>query len=129
MTDDSRVEALRERVRALMPTARTDLAELVSYKSVYDPRVFPIEECHKAARWTLDAFAEVGLTDAGLHQTADGSQAVVARHPAPAGAPTVLLYCHYDVQPPMDEAAWRTPAWQLTERDGRWYGRGAADCK
>ncbi|MCM6772945.1 dipeptidase [Nocardia sp. CDC159] len=129
MTDDSRTQALREQVRALMPKAKTDLAELVSYKSVYDPRLFPIEECHKAAQWTLDACVEVGLTDAALYETPDGSQAVVARYPAPAGAPTVLLYCHYDVQPPMDEAAWDSPAWQLTERDGRWYGRGAADCK
>ncbi|KZM68888.1 dipeptidase [Nocardia terpenica] len=129
MTDDSRTAALRDRVRALMPQAKADLTELVSYKSVYDARQFPIEECEKAARWVLDAFTAVGLTDAGLHETPDGSKAVVARYPAPAGAPTVLLYCHYDVQPPLDAAAWHSPVWQLTERDGRWYGRGAADCK
>ncbi|MBF6332637.1 dipeptidase [Nocardia transvalensis] len=129
MTDDSRTQALREQVRSLMPQAKADLTELVSYKSVYDPRQFPVEECHRAAQWVLDAFTAVGLTDAGLHETPDGSMAVIARHPAPPGAPTVLLYCHYDVQPPLDDAAWHTPVWQLTEKDGRWYGRGAADCK
>ncbi|HEU5109295.1 MAG TPA: dipeptidase, partial [Micromonosporaceae bacterium] len=91
---------------------------------------FPPEECAKAAQWVVDAFREVGFGDAGLHETADGSNAVVGSRPGtdPA-APTVLLYAHYDVQPPLDEHAWRTPPFELTEVDGRWYGRGAADCK
>ncbi|MEC3913596.1 dipeptidase [Nocardia sp. CDC160] len=127
--DDSTTAALRAAVRELMPRAKSDLAQLVSFKSVYDARQFPIEECEKAARWVADAFKAEGLTDVGLHQTPDGSNAVVARGKAPAGKPTVMLYCHYDVQPPLDDAAWETPVWQLTEKNGRWYGRGAADCK
>ncbi|RMI29600.1 dipeptidase [Nocardia stercoris] len=123
------VEQLRSRVKALMPQAESDLRTLVAMRSVADPRQFPPQECRAAAQWTADAFAAVGLTDAALYDTADGSAAVVCRYPAPAGAPTVLLYCHYDVQPPLDEAAWTSPVWALTERDGRWYGRGAADCK
>ncbi|MFI9506005.1 dipeptidase [Nocardia sp. NPDC052566] len=128
-TDDSRTAALRERVAALMPQAKIDLAQLVSFKSVADARLFPPQECEKAAHWVADAFAAAGLTKAGLHETPDGTSAVIASRPAPPGAPTVLLYCHYDVQPPLNEAAWHTPVWELTERNGRWYGRGAADCK
>src|SRR6476660_6673971 len=121
---------LRERVDGLMGRARTDLAELVAIPSVADPRQFPPEECARAARWVLDAFTAVGFSDAHLAETADGSQAVVGSRPcADPDAPTVLLYAHYDVQPPLDEKAWRTPPFELTEIGGRWYGRGAADCK
>lgn len=129
MTDTGRAPELREAIRGLMPRARADLETLVSYRSVADARQFPVEECIKAAEWVAEASRAAGLTDAGLYDTPDGSKAVIARRPAPPGAPTVLLYCHYDVQPPLDEAAWLTPPWQLTERDGRWYGRGSADCK
>ncbi|GIG37944.1 dipeptidase [Cellulomonas pakistanensis] len=117
------------RVAAQMPRVRDDLAALVALPSVADPRQFPPEGCAKAAHWVADAFREVGFADVGLHPTADGSQAVVGSRPGPEGAPTVLLYAHYDVQPPLDDAAWRTPPFELTETGGRWYGRGAADCK
>ncbi|NUR07824.1 MAG: dipeptidase [Nocardioidaceae bacterium] len=122
--------SLRDRVAELMPRAREELAELVALRSVADPRQFPPEECAAAAGWVRDAFAELGFADARLAETADGSHAVVGSRPgADPDAPTVLLYAHYDVQPPLDEAAWRTPPFELTEVDGRWHGRGTADCK
>src|SRR5918995_4196823 len=121
---------LRERVGGLMPQARTELGELVAIRSVADPRQFPPEECAAAAQWILDKFSELGFSDVHLAETADGSQAVVGSRPcSDTTAPTVLLYAHYDVQPPLDESAWRTPPFELTEVEGRWYGRGAADCK
>jgi len=122
-------EDLAARIAALMPRAKTDLAELVAIPSVADPRQYPPERCVEAAQWLVAAFTEAGLSDVRLEPTPDGSNAVIGHRPAPPGAPTVLLYCHYDVQPPLDDAAWTSPPFELTERDGRWYGRGASDCK
>lgn len=127
--DVTTVEEIRSTVRALMPTARDELATLVGFRSVADPRQFPPDECIAAANWVKDAFVAAGVGSVELIETADGSNAVVGHQPGPPGAPTVLLYCHYDVQPPGDETKWHTEPFELTERDGRWYGRGAADCK
>ncbi|MFE8916227.1 dipeptidase [Streptomyces globisporus] len=118
-----------ETVASLMPRAREELAELVAFQSVADPAVFPRSECEGAANWVADALRAEGFTDVALLDTPDGTQSVYGHLPGPAGAPTVLLYAHYDVQPPLDESAWISPPFELTERDGRWYGRGAADCK
>jgi acetylornithine deacetylase/succinyl-diaminopimelate desuccinylase-like protein len=120
---------LRAAVAGLMGRAKEDLAELVTFRSVADPKQYPPEECRKAAEWVIGAFADAGLQDVAMSPTPDGSMAVHGHAPGPPGTPTVLLYSHYDVQPPLGEEDWITPVWQLVERDGRWHGRGAADCK
>ncbi|MFC5801815.1 dipeptidase [Streptomyces formicae] len=120
---------IAETVASLIPRAKTELTELVAFHSVADPAVAPRSECEAAAKWVADALAAEGFQDVALLDTPDGSQSVYGLLPGPEGAPTVLLYAHYDVQPMLDESAWVTPPFELTERNGRWYGRGAADCK
>src|SRR5262245_37210050 len=115
-------EDLQQSVRALMPSARADLERLVAMRSAANAGVEPLEECLQAARYTAEALTAVGLKNVRLLDMPFGHSAVFGEAPGPAGAPTVLLYSHYDVQPPLGDDAWRTPAFELTEKDGRWYG-------
>ncbi|WP_425499036.1 dipeptidase [Oerskovia flava] len=127
------VAHLRETVAGLFPALRADLEALVRIPSVSNAA---FDQAHVAA--SADAVAAL-LRDAGmpevqiLHATGVagplGAPAVVARRPAPEGAPTVLLYAHHDVQPPGDDADWDGDPFEPVERDGRLYGRGAADDK
>lgn len=123
---------LRARVRREWPRARADLADLVRIPGVSNPAFDPAE-VRRSAEAVADLLREV-LPDVTIRTAtrADGLEsrpAVVGRAPAPNGAPTVLLYAHHDVQPPGADDAWRTPPFEPTERDGRLYGRGAADDK
>lgn len=131
------VVRLAERLRALEPALRADLEALVRIPGVSAPAYDrgPVEDSARAVAALLTA---AGLDDVEILRadvtTADGvtipgAPAVVGRRPAPDGARTVLLYAHHDVQPPGDPALWRTPAFDPVERDGRLYGRGAADDK
>ncbi|MSX08569.1 MAG: M20/M25/M40 family metallo-hydrolase, partial [Actinobacteria bacterium] len=122
MPTDVRPADIRSAIAKSMPRAKSELAELVRFRSVHDPRQFPVEECVGAAQWVQRAFVDAGIPDVQLIETSDGSLAVVGSRPAPAGAPTVLLYSHYDVQPPGDRSYWDSEPFELTERDGRWYG-------
>ncbi len=121
------MDDLVARVRAVLPSVRSDLEDLVRIESVWaDPaRRGAVRRSAQAVADLLTAagFDDVDIVDAG------GAPAVIAHHPAPPGAPTVLLYAHHDVQPEGDPAQWDSPPFEPTERDGRLYGRGGADDK
>ena len=104
-----------------------DMKKLVSFNSVHSTP--ELADQHEAAcAWTVEALENLGL-EVTRYPTVDDADTIVATKPANNGAPTVLLYSHYDVVPANDPEAWTNDPFDLTERDGRWYGRGAADCK
>ncbi|GAA3121860.1 M20/M25/M40 family metallo-hydrolase [Streptosporangium carneum] len=115
-------------VTAGLPQAVQDLKRLVSIPSVAFPG-HPEEPVLAAAAVTEELLRSTGLPHVQQIPVEGSFPAVYAEAPAPPGAPTVLLYAHYDVQPAGDPALWRTPAFEPTEINGAIHGRGAADDK
>jgi acetylornithine deacetylase/succinyl-diaminopimelate desuccinylase-like protein len=123
MSDD-----LRAKVRDLMPALRSDLEDLVRIESVSaDPQ--RAGEVQRSAEAVAELFRAEGFETVEIVSADGGGPAVLGHRPGPEGAPTVLLYAHHDVQPENDHADWDSPPFEPTERNGRLYGRGAADDK
>lgn len=87
------------------------------------------ESLRRAAEWVLEKIRAAGGS-ARLERVGDGHPLAVGELASSrAGAPTILIYGHYDVQDPGPASAWRSPPFEPEVRDGRIYGRGAADDK
>ena len=132
MTDSSdptalaELPALRDTVRRLMPQLRTDLEALTRIPSVSLP-AFDQSHVDASAEATAELLRAEGLEVEIVRE--GGAPAVIGHIDGPEGAPTVMLYAHHDVQPPGDDTDWDSAPFEPTERDGRLYGRGAADDK
>lgn len=109
---DSYVEELAEFVR--IPS--------VSTSAEHEPDVA------NAAKWLAGRLERAGVPDVRVMPTA-GHPVVVGRWHAAPGAPTVVVYGHYDVQPPEPLELWQSPPFEPDLRDGKLYGRGASDDK
>jgi acetylornithine deacetylase/succinyl-diaminopimelate desuccinylase-like protein len=123
------IDPLRTTVQDLMPELIEDLRHLVSIPSCAFPG-YPDEPVRKAAETVRDLLQKAGVTNARLAEIEGGQPVVMGELAGPEGAPVVLLYAHYDVQPAPPEQHWDTDPWNaVTKHDGRIYGRGAADDK
>jgi len=121
-------EEIRAKVEAVLPGVRKDLEDLVRIESVSaDPA--RAGEVRRSAEAVADLFRAENFDWVEIVSADGGAPAVIAHKAGRAGAPTVLLYAHHDVQPENDHAEWDSPPFEPTERGDRLYGRGAADDK
>ncbi|KRD96310.1 peptidase M20 [Bosea sp. Root381] len=109
-------DAVFERLNAFLrlPSVSTDPAYA---QGMADTRAF-----------LVDWLKRIGLNDVQLLD-GGGQPAVYGAWLGAPGAPTIIVYGHYDVQPPDPLALWKTPPFEPTVRDGRLYARGASDVK
>jgi len=127
------IAQLRANVAENFPATVADLVDLVAIPGIaWD--AFDATQLERSAEAVAALVRSAGIDDVQILRVnkedgTPGGPAVVARKPAAPGKPTVVLYAHHDVQPPGDPALWESEPFTAVERDGRLFGRGAADDK
>lgn len=104
--------------------------ELKTYLAIPSISALPEhkDDVRKAAQWTAEELTRVGLENVRLEET-PGHPIVYGEWLHAEGAPTILFYGHYDVQPVDPVDLWESPPFEATVRDGELYARGAVDDK
>src|SRR6186997_2381741 len=104
--------------------------ELKTYLAIPSISALPQHQAdvRKCAEWTADELRRIGMQNVRLIET-PGNPVVYGDWMAAEGAPTILFYGHYDVQPVDPVELWESPPFEATIRDGEIYARGAADDK
>src|SRR6516165_3101928 len=105
-----------------------DLAELVAIPSISTDGEHQ-KEVEQTAELTCTHMRRAGLQNVSILKTTGSNPYAYGEWLGAAGKPTVFLYAHHDVQPTNFLEQWQSPPWTLTPRDGRLFGRGAADDK
>src|SRR4051812_263535 len=106
------------------------IEELKAYLAIPSVSALPehTADVRRCAEWTRNELERIGMESARLIET-PGPPVVYAEWLGAPGAPTILFYGHYDVQPVDPLNLWESPPFEPTVRDGELYARGAADDK
>ena len=106
------------------------IEELKQYLAIPSISALPQHagDVRRCAEWTAEEMKRIGLQTVRVEET-PGHPAVYGEWLGAEGAPTILLYGHYDVQPVDPVNLWTSPPFEATVRDGELYARGAVDDK
>lgn len=121
-------ETLPARIHEMFPRYVELLKALIRIPSISFDH-FDQAEVHRSAQAVKTLFESYGFTNAQFLTPRSGRASVFAELKTHPDNPTVLLYAHHDVQPTMREALWESAPFAPEVRNGRLYGRGAADDK
>ncbi len=123
----SDLDAVLELLKTRTESSLEDLLEFAAIPSVSAQSVH-LPDMARAAEWLAQRLRRCGPLSVELWPT-EGHSAVYAEWLGTPGAPTLLVYGHYDVQPPDPLEKWNTPPFGPTVKEGRVYGRGVSDDK
>ena len=112
-----------EKERQRLLSDLTDWLKIPSISTIPESKA----DCRRAHQWIADRLARLGFTTETIETELHPMLWAVG--PEVKGAPTVLCYGHYDVQPPDPLDAWVSPPFEPTVREGNLYARGTADDK